>query len=402
MPRLWVLTELYYPEETSTGYYMTKIAEGVAGSFDVRVICGQPNYSKRGTRAPSREVHKGVDITRVRSTTFDKNSIPLRLINIFSLAVSVLWAALRRFGKGDRVLVVTTPPLLPFAAVAAGLARGAGVTLLIHDNYPEILIAAGKARPASLMTRSLQIANRWLFKHASKIIVVGRDMHDLVANKSEGLDVPAITIPNWAELETVEPMPREANPLLAELGLSDRFVLLYAGNMGIPNDMETIVAAAKSLRDRTDIHFVFLGDGAKRRWLETTTKENGLANITILDPRPRSEQTNFLNACDVGIVSLVGKMKGVSMPSRTYNILAAGKPVLAIADPGSEVALVVDEENIGLTVSPGGVDEFVNAVLDLASRPAAELREMGARARKAAEAKYSLATAIEAYLKVLR
>jgi glycosyltransferase involved in cell wall biosynthesis len=165
--------------------------------------------------------------------------------------------------------------------------------------------------------------------------------------------------------------------------------------------METIVAAASALRDRTDIHFVFLGDGAKRRWLETTTKENGLPNVTILDPRPRSEQTNFLNACDVGIVSLIGKMKGVSMPSRTYNILAAGKPVLAIADPGSEVALVVDEENIGLTVSPDGVDEFIKAVLDLAARPAAELREMGGRARKAAEAKYSLAAAIEAYLKVL-
>ena len=132
--RLWVVTELYYPEETSTGYYLTKIAEGLAEDFDVKVLCGQPNYSARGRRAPKREVHKNVEIFRARGTTLDKNVIIFRLINMLTLGIAIFFKALFNFQKGDRVLVVTTPPSLPFITALASLARRAEYVLLIHDN----------------------------------------------------------------------------------------------------------------------------------------------------------------------------------------------------------------------------------------------------------------------------
>src|SRR5690606_13531445 len=106
---LWVVSELYYPEETSTGYYMTKIAEGLAEERSVKAICSQPTYSKRGSKAPRQEMHNGVEIFRVWSTTFDKNVIPLRVVNMLTFGLSVLFTSLRRFRAGDRVLVVTTP-----------------------------------------------------------------------------------------------------------------------------------------------------------------------------------------------------------------------------------------------------------------------------------------------------
>jgi hypothetical protein len=143
-PRLWVVTELYYPEETSTGYYLTRIAEGLTDIFDVKVICGQPNYSARGIKAPARERHREVEIFRVAGTTLDKNRIPYRLINMLSLSVSTFLKALFNFKKGDQILVVTTPPSLPFITAAAAKICRAAYTLLIHDNYPEILIAVGK------------------------------------------------------------------------------------------------------------------------------------------------------------------------------------------------------------------------------------------------------------------
>src|SRR5690242_6618487 len=92
--RLWVVTELYYPEETSTGYYLTRIAEGLADDFDVKVLCGQPTYSARGTIAPKHEIHKGVEILRAAGTTLDKNVIPFRLLNMLTLGISVLLKAL--------------------------------------------------------------------------------------------------------------------------------------------------------------------------------------------------------------------------------------------------------------------------------------------------------------------
>src|SRR5690606_34166947 len=122
-----------------------------------------------------------------------------------------------------------------------------------------------------------------------------------------------------------------------------------------------------------------------------------LENVTILDPRARSEQQIFLNACDVGIVSLVSRMKGVSMPSRTYNILAAGKPILAIAEPESETDLVVKENEIGRTVAPGDKNGLIDAIRSLAGESPAELEAMGRRARAAAERDYSLESAIMAY-----
>ena len=395
-PRLWVVSELYYPEETSTGYYLTRIAEGLTSKFEVKAISGQPNYSARGIRAPKHEFRNGVEIFRVAGTTLDKNVIVFRLINMLTLGFTTFLTALLRFRPGDRVLVVTNPPVMPFLMAAAALFRGSAYTLLVHDNYPEILIAAGKSKESSLFVSGMAYMNRWLYKHAARIIVVGRDMFELMTRKTDGLDVPIAVIPNWAELETVSPTPRSENELLEELDLQDKFVILYAGNMGPPNDIESVVDAAEMIRDDTVFHFIFLGAGAKKNWLMNAVRERSLSNISVLDPKPRDEQIVFLNACDISLVSLVGKMWGVSMPSRTYNILAAGKPILGITEDGSETDRVIREERVGWNVPPHDPAALVAALRDARAR-AAELSEMGERARKAAETKYSLEAALQRY-----
>ncbi|MEP6947244.1 MAG: glycosyltransferase family 4 protein [Acidobacteriota bacterium] len=394
--RLWVVSELYYPEETSTGYYLTRIAEGLTDDFDVKALCGQPNYSARGTRAPKRETHNGVDIFRVAGTTLNKNVILFRLLNMITLSVSTFVRAVVSFRSGDNVLVVTTPPSLPFVVAAAALLRGAHYTLLIHDNYPEILFAVGKSTDNSTLAHVLNFANRWLYKNTSKIVAVGRDMKVLLERKTAGLETSIVVIPNWAELETVQPEPRETNALLTELGLAEKFVLLYAGNMGHPNDLETIVSAAKHLADEPHFHFIFLGTGVKEPWLRRLVADFGLTNITILRPKPRSEQIVFLNACDIALVSLVKKMWGVSMPSRTYNILAAGKPILALAESYSELSLVIDDDQVGWHVQPGEVEELVSHIHRIYDERE-QLNEIGARARQAALANYTLELAVGRY-----
>ncbi len=413
--RLWIVTELYYPEETSTGYYLTKIAEGLANDFQTKVLCGQPNYSARGTLAAKREIHRGVEIFRSFSARLDKNVIAFRIVNMLSLSVGVFFKALLKFRKSDAVLVVTTPPLLPFATAFAAAARRADYTLLIHDNYPEILIAAGKTAPDSLLVRFLDFCNRRLYKNARKIIVVGRDMGEAVEKKigtrksssaeSNGENKARITgnekskiafIPNWAELEQVAPRPRRENSLLEQLNLIDKFVFLYAGNMGYPNDLESIAWCAERLKEDERFHFIFLGAGVKRKWLEREAAEKHLKNITILAPRPRAEQIIFLNACDVALVSLIKKMRGVSMPSRTYNILAAGKPILAMTESGSELARVIDEEAVGWCVPPAEPRQLLQKIEDIFEKRG-ELSAMSRRARAAALDKYSMLLAIKRY-----
>jgi colanic acid biosynthesis glycosyl transferase WcaI len=399
--RLWLVTELYFPEMTSTGYYLTRIGEGLADEFDVKVICGQPNYSARGTIAPKRETLNGVEIFRAAGTRLNRAYIPLRLINMITLGLSVFVKAVANFKRGDKVLAVTTPPNMPFIVAFASLIRGASYVPLIHDNYPEMLVAVGKTTEDSFLTTAMNFFNRWLYKHAAKIIVVGRDMKKLVERKTEGLDIPIATVPNWAELESVSPAPRDAAPLLGELGISDKLVLMYAGNLGFPNDLESIVDCARIIKDRLPVHMVFIGEGVKRKWLEQKVKELGLTNVTILDPRPRGEQMSFINSCDLGIVPLTSKMWGVSMPSRTYNLLAAGKPILALTEKDSEVDLVVKENDIGWSVPPNSPEKMALSIEDILERRD-ELAEMGNRARAAAEQQWNFETALEGYRTVLR
>lgn len=394
--RLWILTEVYYPEEISTGYYLTSIAEGLIEKFSVKVLCGQPKHMSRGMTAAKREIRNGVDIFRATATTLNKNVMLYRLINMFTIGVAMFYNSMKRFRKGDHVLVVTAPPTLPLTTALAALLRGSSYTILVQDSYPEILIAVGKLRPNSISVGIINFFNRWAYKYAAKIIVMGRDMNELFRRKTAGLDVPILTIPNWADLETIHPTPRESNLLLKDLGISDKFVFLYAGNIGHPTDVETIIDSAEQLLDHKELHFLFIGAGVKKKWVEDQVRERSLANVTVLDYRPRDEQIVFLNACDVGLIALINGMWGTAMPSRTYNIMAAGKPILALTEQGSELARVIDEEGIGWYVSPGRPDDLTQAILQIYENRG-DLTEMGKRASAAAMAKYSLPDAVAKY-----
>ncbi len=398
-----MITELYYPENNQTGYYLTKIAEGLAQKFEVKVICGQPNYAARGTRATKNEVHQKVEIFRVWGTTWDKDILAFRLINMLTLGASIFFKSLLKIKKNEDILVVSAPPSLPFLTAAAAKIRRASYTLVIQDKYPETLIAVGKTKEKAVSVKILNKLNRWLYKGAKKIIVVGRDMRELVEtqiNRHSAEKTPIDVIQNWASLEEVEPAPRTENQILREHNLLEKFVFLYAGNMGHPQDLDSIVWCAEKLKTDERFHFLFLGSGVKRKWLEREVEEKQLKNVTLLAPRPRNEQRIFLNACDVGLVPLVRKMRGVAMPSRTYNLLAAGKPILALTEENSEIARVIEEDKVGWFVPPCEPEKLLEAIYQIYFERET-IPEMAERARKSALEKYSLEVAIDKYKKAI-
>ncbi len=400
---LWVVTELYYPENNQTGYYMTGIAEGLTEKYDVKVICGQPNYAARGTRAPKKDFYRGVEIFRVWSTTLNKDVLPLRLVNMLTQGASMFVKSLLKFNKNEDVLVVSAPPTLPFVTALAAKFRRAEYILIIQDKYPETLAAVGKLKADSLFYKTLSRLNEWLYNGAKKIVVVGRDMGELVSlqlKKDGKRQVPVEVIQNWASLEEVEPESRSENIILRELDILDKFVFLYAGNMGHPQDIESIIECVKKLKDDERFHFLFIGSGVKRKWLEREVNDNNLKNATILEPKPRSEQKLFLNACDVGLVPLVKGMRGTAMPSRTYNILAAGKPILALTEENSEVAKVIEEDRVGWFVPPNEPEKLLQMIYKIYDERD-KIPEITIRAREAALQKHSLAVAVAKYRKAI-
>lgn len=397
MRPLWVVSELYYPEETSTGHLLTHTAEGLATDREVRVLCAQPTYSGRGHRAARHEMRRGVAIERCWSTTFPQYSLAGRLINMATISLSLFLLALRRFRRGDRVLVVTNPPLLPFVIAAAAKLRGVRAVLLIHDVYPDAIVAAGLLQSDASFTRLLAGCNRWLYRQMERIIVLGRDMGTLAAEKLPDGLARIVCIPNWADTEEVRPRERLPNALRADLGLTDRFVVQYAGNMGRTHDVESVIAAAVLLeRSHPQIHFLFLGGGAKRPQMEAEVARRGLANVTFAGTQPRAEQETFLAAADLAVIPFVPGMSGVSVPSRMYNVLASGRPILAVADDDSELARVVREEGVGWVVAPRSGAEVARVIAAAASDPVL-LSAMGTRARAAAEARYARPLVMDRY-----
>ena len=385
--RLFIVSDLYYPEDSTTGHYMTGIAEGLAGNRHVDVICGQPKYCQRGLRAPRQELRNGVNIYRCRGTTFDKNVYPLKMVNMLSLTLPIFFTGLFKICSGDVVLVVTTPPLLPFVVSMACRLRGARCILCIHDVYPEAMVYAGVLKRGRFIEHLLGWMTKRLYQRVDRIVVLGRDMARLVRAKTRNKD-KVVVITNWADTDTVTPEPRGDNVLLTQLGLKDKFVVGYAGNIGPLQDIENLLQVALSLRNESEVHFLFIGTGKKAPWLARAVKDSAMSNVTLLGQKPRSERNNFLNACDVALISLVPGMAGVGVPSRMYNILAAGKSIIAVTDADSETAMVVQEEKVGWVVPPGQPGALSERIREAKASPDC-LAEMGRRGRVVAETKYS-------------
>jgi colanic acid biosynthesis glycosyl transferase WcaI len=399
--RLWIVSELYSPELTSTGYFLTGIAEGLAQIYDVSVLCGQPSYWARGVRAPTRETLNGVDVQRCWGTTLDKNRILFKTVNMVTISLSIFLSALFYFRRGDVVIVVTNPPILPYLASVASYVRGSRFILLVHDVYPEILIRLGVLKPQSMPVRLLDLMSRWLYNRADRVLVLGRDMQDLVCQKLSSRQDRVVVATNWANTETISPQLRSKNKLLSTLNLGEKFVVQFWGNMGRPHCLEDLLDTAQLLALDPDFHFLLIGWGTRKPWVIAEKQARGLENMTILDPFPREDSCDVQNACDIAINTLASGMTGISVPSRSYNAMAAGKPMLAVCDLGSELALMVREENIGWVVPPGCPGLIASALREAKTNQSG-LRLMAEHARDVVDSKYTLDHVLRIYRNMIQ
>lgn len=399
-PRLWIVSELYYPEQTSTGYFLTGIAEGLADTFDVQIICGKPSYSERGMKVARTESRHGTLIHRMRSTRFNKDRLPLRAINALTLAVTATVFALRRLRRGDRMLIVTNPPTLPPILTLIARFKGARSYLLVHDVYPEVLAATGMMRPGSIAWRAASAFFNRTLGWFDRIIVLGRDMQALINNKVAlgGRRSTIAIIPNWGDIEEIHPITRARNDFAIEHQLVDRFVVQFSGNIGRTHDVALLLEVAHRLEDLPDVVFLFVGYGGQAN---TVASHSG-SNLRYLPRQPRDRLNAMLACSDATVIAFKPAMNGVSVPSRMYNVMAAGVPIVAIADADAELSLTVVENVAGWHLASGDADALERLIRQLATPEGrAEARERGNNARAALEPSYTLPRIVEQYRDLL-
>jgi glycosyltransferase involved in cell wall biosynthesis len=332
-----------------------------------------------------------VTIRRFRGTRFDPTRLPGRLVNAATITLAAFADVWRTVRRGDVVVVVTNPPTLPIVAKLACRLRGARAVLLVHDVYPEVLAASGIVRRGGVAYRILDRLSGLIYRGFEEVVVLGRDMRDLVAGKI-GIPPERLSIiTNWGDVETVRPSAGDTG---------GAFVVQYAGNIGRTHGVETLLEAAKELRGDASIRFMIIGSGARRAAVERAIASENLANVRLLEPVAREDLGTALNACDVSVIPFRPGMKGVSVPSRLYNVLAAGKPLIVAADADSEVGLLVREEGLGWVVEPDDARGLTAAIR--AAKAAPELRRaMGERARRLAETRFSRPVVVEQWKALL-
>jgi len=219
--------------------------------------------------------------------------------------------------------------------------------------------------------------------------------------QSEGINEARIRIiPNWCDGAWVRPVPRTRNRLRKAWKLDDRFVVMYSGNMGRAHEFETLVAAARILRERTDIVFLLIGDGVRRRWIETEIARRGLRNVSLKPYQPRDQLGRSLGVGDVHLVSLRPELEGLIVPSKFYGIAAAGRPTIFIGSREGETASVLAENNCGITVSPGDGEALADSIRGLAGDARAR-QSMGRAARRVFEQSFDRPIALAAWRAVV-
>jgi glycosyltransferase involved in cell wall biosynthesis len=381
-PRVLFLNRSYWPDAEATGQLLTELCEDLTGDFDVTVVAGQPNQNPAGVpfRRWGSETHNGVCIRRVWNSRFPKRFLPGRAVNLLSYLGNAWLAALRGM-RADIVVVETDPPLL--CLLGAFLQRRWGVKLVVYlqDIYPDVAIALGKL-PQGRLARWLRRAMYATYRQADRVVVLSRDMERRLIDS--GVAPHRISrIPNWIDTNQVFPH-KESNVFREAYGLDGRFVVMYSGNMGLSQRLEDVLVAAETLRDRRDVEFVLVGDGASRRRLEASVRRANLHNVRFLPYQPREQLADSLSAADLHLVLLDPRVSSCLMPSKLYGILASGTPLMAIAPADCELSELTRHHCIGEVVPPGDPQALATSILWCVDHPE-RLEEMGIAARKLAE-----------------
>lgn len=372
--RLLLYSIYYWPEVASTAQIYSELCEELVDEWDVTVVCAVPCYT--GKIAPEyqiqpvyREEHNGVHIIRVRVPEFDKQDKRSRVRNIYAFWRAARQVTRTEVGPQDLVLTYSQPPILGGMLGVYGARRlQAPFVYGIQDFNPEQTMAVGYAGGPFVHTIMMALDKRSCRK-AACVVVPGRDLGETIERRFAGEPVPRYeVINNWADDQTIVPLPKD-NPGVMEFreryGLTGKFVVMYSGNVGLYYDLPNLMRVISEFKNRDDVAFAIVGEGAVLPKLRAFAEENELANVIFIPYQPKEKLVYSLNAADVHLVTNAIGIKGVSCPSKAYGIMATDVPILAILEEGSEVWRLVEESGCGSLAHAGDYAEVRVRLLEI-------------------------------------
>ena len=401
MARTWLVSEYYYPVVVTTGYYVTEIAEYLAAKgLDVGVITSNNTYYNSDVSSSlEKEHYHGVGIYRKVHKQINKDDNIKRVLRLLSLSFSFFWMSLRRIKKGEHVIILTNPAFFLLFMPIVRFFTGCKYHILVHDIFPENLSSLGKVNQKGLIYRLLKEIFDKAYSKADSLISIGQDMSSVLESKTRG-GTPVELITNWADVDEVTPMAKEDTETYNGIKefAEGRVLFQFAGNLGKAQGLDNLMKAISNV-ESDDARFLFVGAGAKLEDINAFAKHN--EKTISLGFVSRSKQNDFLNACDIGIVTLADGMYGLGVPSKSYNIMATGRPILYIGEEDSEIAICIKKYDIGWVVRPDdpiALKEQIETIL----KERDTLEQKGLKARKVAEEVFGKNVVLEQYYQYIK
>ena len=384
--RVLFLNRSYWPDGEATGQLLTELTEDLAARFDITVVAGLPNTNPSGEahRLLRSETRHGVRILRVPHTRLPKGWLPGRAINFVTFLIAAFFRA--TFCRRQDIIVAETDPfLLAYLGWALRLRHRARLIVYLQDIHPDVGVAIGRLRETAL-TKMLRSSLNAVYRSADRVVVLSRDMSQTL--QSTGVaETSLVSIPNWIDTATVRPSEGR-NRFRATCGAGDdTFLVMYSGNLGLTQQLDSVLNAAEALRFRNDVLFVFVGGGSAEAGLREAASQRNLTNVKFFPYQPKASLGESLSAADLHLITVHPAALAYLMPSKFYGILAAARPVLAAVPRETELADIIESNRLGYIVPSGNSDAMAAAIM-LAANDRQETREMGLRGRQLAESNF--------------
>jgi putative colanic acid biosynthesis glycosyltransferase WcaI len=393
------------PDVNPTGVLMAQLCEGlIACGHEVSVITTFAHYENfriweeyRG-KLVKRDRERGMEIVRLFTYAPGKKSMVNRLLSYVTFNVLATIAGVFSRSRWDVILCPNGSFFSGITAWLIGKAKGIPFIYNVQDLYPDVPIRAGQLRNRHAIA-ALKAIEGFMYRKADHITVIAPSFGDNLVSKGVPRGKISV-IPNFVDTEFIRPFPK-ANSFAQQHGLSDKFVVTHAGNLGYVYDLDTMLDAASLLSSQKDILFLIVGNGVAKPALEKKAHELKLDNVQFIPFQPRESLPWLRAASDVQVSLYKNGAANDSFPSKIYEIMASGRPLLASSDGDSGIASLVKTAACGLCVKPGETERLAEAILDLYHNPA--LREtMGRRGRRYAEENHSKQVVIDRYHELLQ
>jgi colanic acid biosynthesis glycosyl transferase WcaI len=385
--RVVFVNRYFHPDESATSRLLSDLAfRLVERGIEVSIVTSRQLYEDQHGRLPSREVVRGVTVHRVATFTFGRARLLGRALDYLSFHVAAGLKLLSVLRSDDVVVAKTDPPLICVVTGLAARCRGARLVNWLQDVFPEVaLVLAPAVMPRWLHDCLAGLRDRSL-RRAVMNVVIGNGMRERLVTRGIVADRIRV-IPNWADPQAIEPLPKQLSRIRSRLDLQNRFVIGYSGNFGRAHEFHTLLAAALRLQDAR-FAFLMTGGGARSAELRAAVAQAALTNFHFQGYQPVPLLADSLAAADVHLVSLLPSLEGLIVPSKVYGILAAGRPVVFIGDTQGEVATLLREHDCGISVEAGAGPQLADELLALHADPERVLT-LGANARRLAVTRHS-------------